>query len=105
VPGVSALASATAVLGRFSLKSKGVFLGEILAISAKQQAVEHSRTFRRAYRWRAGIEGRINSLRRDYGLRRGAYLGMARLKRWLGRGIVASNLKHIAQAKAARSRQ
>ena len=73
-------------------------------ISAKRQAVEHSPTFRRGYRWRAGIEGRIHSLRRDYGLRRCAYHGMAGLKRWLGWGIVASNLKHIAQAKATRSR-
>jgi transposase, IS5 family len=74
-------------------------------ISAKRQAVEHSPPFRRGYRWRAGIEGRIHSLRRDYGLRRCAYHGMAGLKRWLGWGIMASNLKHIAQAKATRSRQ
>jgi len=72
-------------------------------ISAKRQAVEHSPPFRRGYRWRAGIEGRIHSLRRDYGLRRCAYHGMAGLKRWLGWGIMASNLKHIAQAKASRS--
>jgi len=73
-------------------------------VSAKRQAVEHSRTFRRAYRWRAGIEGRIHSLRRDYGLRRCSNHGMAGLKRWLGWGILASNFKHLAQAKAARSR-
>jgi transposase, IS5 family len=48
-------------------------------ISAKQQAVEHSPTFRRGYRWRAGIEGRIPSLRRDYGLRRCASHGMGGL--------------------------
>ena len=72
-------------------------------ISAKRQAVEHSPPFRRGYRWRAGIEGRIHSLRRDYGLRRCAYHGMAGLKRWLGWGIIASNLKHIVQAKATRS--
>lgn len=91
-----------------TLEEAGVKTVAIPAVgkaSAKRQAEEHSRTFRRAYRWRAGIEGRINSLRRDYGLRRCAYHGMAGLKRWLGWGIVASNLKHIAQAKTARSRQ
>jgi transposase, IS5 family len=74
-------------------------------ISAKRQAVEHSPPFRRGYRWRAGIEGRIHSLRRDYGLRRCAYHSMAGLKRWLGWGIIASNLKQIARAKATRTRQ
>ena len=91
-----------------TLEQAGVRVVAIPAVgkvSAKRQAVEHTRTFRRAYRWRAGIEGRINSLRRDYGLRRCAYHGMAGLKRWLGWGIVASNLKHIAQAKATYSRQ
>jgi len=74
-------------------------------VSAKRQAVEHSPPFRRGYRWRAGIEGRIHSLRRDYGLRRCAYHGMHGLKRWLGWGILASNVRHIAQAKVARSQK
>ena len=93
---------------RRTLEEAGVQVVAIPAvgkISAKQQAVERGRPFRRAYRWRAGIEGRINSLRRDYGLRRCAYHGMAGLKRWLGWGILASNLKHLAQAKVTRSRQ
>lgn len=93
---------------RRTLEQAGVQVVAIPAVgkvSAKQHAVEHGRPFRRAYRWRAGIEGRINSLRRDYGLRRCAYHGMAGLKRWLGWGILASNLKHLAQAKVTRSRQ
>jgi transposase, IS5 family len=82
---------------------KTVAIPAVGKVSAQRQAVERSRSFRRAYRWRAGIEGRINSLRRDYGLRRCAYHGMDGLKRWLGWGILASNLKHLAQAKAVRS--
>jgi IS5 family transposase len=74
-------------------------------ISAPRQAIERSHPFRRAYRWRAGIEGRIDSLRRDYGFQHCAYHGMAGLKRWLGWGIMASNFKHLAQAKVTRSRQ
>ena len=36
-------------------------------LSAERQTHERRRAFRRGYRWRAGIEGRIASLRRDYG--------------------------------------
>jgi transposase, IS5 family len=91
-----------------TLQEAGVQVVAIPAVgkvSAQRQAVEHSRRFRRAYRWRAGIEGRINSLRRDYGLRRCTYHGMAGFKRWLGWGILASNFKHLAQAKLTHSRQ
>jgi transposase, IS5 family len=53
--------------------------------------------------FRAGIEGRINSRRRDYGRRRWAYHGMAGLQRWLGWAILASNVCQIAQAKVSHS--
>jgi IS5 family transposase len=83
---------------------KTVAIPAVGKVSAKRQAVEHSPPFRRGYRWRAGIEGRIHSLRRDYGLRRCAYHSMHGLKRWLGWGILASNVRHMAQAKVTRSR-
>ena len=70
-------------------------------LSKERQDEEHTRAFRRGYRWRAGIEGRIASLRRDYGWRTCAYHGENGMERWLGLGILASNLRHIAQAKAA----
>jgi IS5 family transposase len=70
-------------------------------ISQERQALEHSRTWRRGYRWRAGIEGRIASLRRDYGWRKCGYHQENGMERWLGLGILASNLRHIAQAQAA----
>jgi IS5 family transposase len=67
-------------------------------LSPLRQAVERTRRWKRAYRWRAGIEGRIASLRRDYGLRRCDYHGQDGMERWVGFGIIASNLRHIAQA-------
>ena len=70
-------------------------------VPKERQAVEHTRTWRRGYRWRAGIEGRIASLRRDYGWSKCAYHGENGMERWLGLGILASNLRHIAQANAA----
>jgi transposase, IS5 family len=68
-------------------------------LSAERRALEHTRSFKRGYRWRAGIEGRIASLRRDYGWRKSAYHGQDGMERWLGLGVIASNLRHIARAR------
>lgn len=70
-------------------------------VSAAQQAKEHERAWRRRYRWRAGIEGRLRSLRRDYGLRRCADHGDVGLRHHVGGGVIASNLRHIGQQLAA----
>src|SRR6266702_4564436 len=67
-------------------------------LSEDRRALQHTRPWRRGYRWRAGIEGRIASLRRDYGWRKSAYHGQDGMERWLGLGVIASNLRHIAQA-------
>jgi IS5 family transposase len=71
-------------------------------VSAEQRAVERARSWRRWYRWRAGIEGRLSSLRRDYGLRRCPDRGEDGFVRYLGWGVVASNLRHIGQHLAAK---
>jgi transposase, IS5 family len=71
-------------------------------VSPMRRAVERTRRWKRAYRWRAGIEGRIASLRRDYGLRRCDYHGQDGMERWIGLGIIASNLRHIAQAEVSK---
>lgn len=68
-----------------------------------QRAREKERSWRRRYRWRAGIEGRINSLDRDYGLGRCPDHGADGLDRYVGWGILASNLRHIGQHLAARA--
>jgi transposase, IS5 family len=62
-----------------------------------QRARERDRAWRRHYRWRAGIEGRISSLRRDYGLERCPYHGEVGLERWVGWGVIASNLRRIGR--------
>jgi len=68
-------------------------------LSEERQALERTRRWRRGYRWRAGIEGRIASLRRDYGWRRSGYHGPDGMERWLGLGVLASNLRRIALAR------
>jgi IS5 family transposase len=71
-------------------------------LSDERRGVEAGRQFRRAYRFRAGIEGRIHVLRRDYGLRRCRYRGEEGMERWVGWGIVTHNLTRVASALAAR---
>jgi IS5 family transposase len=68
--------------------------------SATRRAEEKERRWRQLYRWRAGIEGRIYSLQRDYGLDRCADHGETGLERGVGWGILASNLRHIGRALA-----
>lgn len=67
-------------------------------LSETRQALERTRAWRRGYRWRAGIEGRIASLRRDFGWRTSAYHGLDGMERGLGLGVIASNLRRIALA-------
>jgi IS5 family transposase len=69
--------------------------------NAAQRAREHSPAWRRRYRWRSGIAGRISSLRRDGGLHRCPDHGEDGLERRVGWAVVASNLRHIAEHLAA----
>jgi transposase, IS5 family len=70
-------------------------------LTPAQRARERDRGWRRRYRWRAGMEGRISSLRRDYGLRRCPAHGEAGMVRHIGWGVIASDLRHIGQHLAA----
>lgn len=80
---------------------KRVAIPVIGKASAERRALERTRAFRRAYRFRAGIEGRIASLRRDYGWHKCRYHGQDGMERWPGLGVIASNLRHIAQKQSA----
>lgn len=70
--------------------------------TAASRARERERWFRRGYRWRAGIEGRIGALQRVYGLDRCPDHGADGLERWVGLGVLTANLVTIARATAAR---
>jgi IS5 family transposase len=69
--------------------------------TATSRARERERWFRRGYRWRSGIEGRIGVLRRVYGFARCPEHGSDGLKRWVGLGVLTANLVTIARATAA----
>jgi IS5 family transposase len=81
---------------------KRVALPSVGRASPARRQREKQRWFRRGYRFRAGIEGRIHVLRRDYGLKRCRYRGAAGMSRWVGWGIVAHNLAKIAEARGTK---
>lgn len=57
--------------------------------------VEATRSWRRRYRWRAGAEGRISHLKRQYGLGRTRLKGHNGARIWTGYGVLASNLTRL----------
>lgn len=79
---------------------KHVVLPKPGAKSGKRIAYEQQRWFRRGRDWRAGIEGRISGLKRRHKLDRCRYHGTAGMERWVGWGVIAHNLRVIAQATA-----
>jgi IS5 family transposase len=71
-------------------------------VAPERARIEQQRWFRRGFRFRAGIEGRISVLQRCYGLDRCPDHGEDGLGRWIGWGIITGNLERIARAVAAR---
>jgi transposase, IS5 family len=81
---------------------KHVTLPHVGKAPPDRRAEEKGRRFREAYKFRAGIEGRIHVLRRDHGLKRSRYHGERGMGRWVGWGIVTHNLSKVAEAGAGR---
>jgi IS5 family transposase len=84
------------------LKIKQIVLPKRGRVSRERKAHESQGWFRRGFRFRAGIEGRIRVLKRDYGLGRCLDHGEEGMERWVGWGIVTANLAKIAETQAAR---
>ena len=57
---------------------------------------EQSRNWRRRYRFRSGIEGRISALKRRFGLARTRLRGLDGGRIWVGYGVFAHNLHQFA---------
>jgi transposase, IS5 family len=70
-------------------------------LSPERRRFEHRPAFRRAYRFRAGVEARISLLKRRFGLARCRYHGQAGMERWVGLGILAHNLRQISHSVTA----
>jgi IS5 family transposase len=84
------------------LKIKHIVLPATGRVSKERKAQEGQGWFRRGFRFRAGIEGRIRVLKRDFGLGRCLDHGEDGMGRWVGWGIVTANLAKIAETQASR---
>jgi IS5 family transposase len=62
-----------------------------------RQAAEHRPAFRRAVKWRTGSEGRISTLKRQYGWDRTRVNGTEGARTWAGYGILSHNLAKISR--------
>jgi transposase, IS5 family len=82
---------------------KRVVLPKSGRASKERQRYEKQRWFRKAFRFRAGIEGRISVLRRSYGLGRCLDHGEEGMGRWVGWGIFVHNLSKISEVRAGRA--
>jgi IS5 family transposase len=82
---------------------KRVVLPKVGRASRERQQHERQRWFRRGFRFRAGAEGRIHILKRDYGLARCRDHGEDGFGRWVGWGVLTHNLAQIATTQAARA--
>jgi transposase, IS5 family len=65
--------------------------------TAERQAFENSPDFKKAQRFRAGIEGRISVLFRGRGMKRCLVRGRERFRVFVGVAIIANNLMKIAE--------
>ncbi len=81
---------------------KQIVLPKTGRLSKERQQHERQRWFRRGFRFRAGAEGRIHVLKRDYGLDRCRDHGEVGMRRWVGWGIVTHNLAQIARSQGRR---
>lgn len=79
-----------------------VALSQSARLTKKRKEYEGQRWFKRAFAFRAGVEGRISVLRRKYALERCPYHGEDGMGRWVGWGMVVHNLAKISEKQAAR---
>jgi transposase, IS5 family len=80
---------------------KRVALPKSGKLSEKRKRHEEQRWFRRGFRFRAGIEGRISVLNRAFGLGLCLDHGEEGMQRWVGWGFLAHNLRQTARRQVA----
>jgi IS5 family transposase len=73
--------------------------------TAERETLEHSATFKKGQRFRAGIEGRISVLFRGRGMKRCLAKGRQRFEILVGAAVLANNLLRIADLLRTRKMQ
>lgn len=92
-------AAATAEVAQRVIPQRGGQLTE------ERAAEQHSKPFKQAQRFRAGIEGTISVLMRGRGMRRCRLSGPARFEMFVGVSVLANNLMRLAARLAKRTRR
>ncbi len=82
------------VVGDQALTARGI-ADKVIPRKGRADPIERTRNWRRRYRWRAGSEGRISCLKREYGLRRTRLKGRQGAGIWVGFGVLAHNLDRM----------
>ena len=77
------------VLDRLKVKDR------VIPRQGRADPVQHTRGWRRRYRFRAGCEGRISHLKRRHGLARSRLKGHSGAQIWVGFGVLAHNLDRM----------
>jgi IS5 family transposase len=80
-----------------SLGVKKVALPARGRLSAKRAEQQKQRWFRRALRWRAGIEATISTLKHPFSMARATYKGGLGFERYVGWCVITKNLFSIAR--------
>ncbi len=70
--------------------------------SKKRAKVQKKRWFRRALKWRGGVESRISTLKHRFAMLRATYKGDRGFKRYVGWCVISQNLISIARVKRRR---
>jgi IS5 family transposase len=66
-------------------------------LSKTRGELQKQRWFRRALRWRAGIEARISTLKHPFSMQRATYKGDAGFQRYVGWCVITQNLVSMAR--------
>lgn len=74
--------------------------GRLSKARAKRQK---ERWFKRALRWRAGIEGRVSTLKHPFSMRRATYKGNKGFQRYVGWCVITQNLVAMARTLVRRT--
>ncbi len=74
-------------------------------LSTSRARLQKEPWFRRALRWRAGIERRISALKHPFGMLRAMYKGERGFKRYVGWCVITNNLVSLARALARRDQE
>jgi IS5 family transposase len=74
-------------------------------LSATRTAKQETRWFKRALKWRGGIEPRIATLKHRFNMNRVRYKGDTGMKRGVGWSVIAQNLVSIARTERKRAQK